>query len=190
MSESKARLPNLSNAISAAKDLLGWQLVHVSPEGVTSGIIVETEAYTMEDAASHAYGGERTRNSSMFRKAGTIYIYFTYGMHYCMNIVTGDEGHGQGVLIRALEPRQGLDIMKARRGMTDLHALTNGPAKLVQAMGITKSANGLHLDNGPIRLIPGIITDHVVQTTRVGISKAKDVKWRFYIADNHFVSKK
>jgi DNA-3-methyladenine glycosylase len=190
MSESRAELPDLSTALTAAHQLLGWRLAQVTSEGMTSGIIVETEAYTMEDAASHAYGGERPRNSSMFRPAGTIYIYFTYGMHYCLNIVTGTEGHGQGVLLRALEPVDGIDIMKRRRGMDDQHNLTNGPAKLVQAMGISKSANGTRIQEGPITLLPGIVPERVVQAPRIGISKAVDLPWRFYIADNPYVSRK
>lgn len=92
----------------------------------------------MEDPASHAYAGETLRNAAMFQEAGTIYVYFTYGMHYCVNIVTGSKGHGQEVLLRALEPVDGLELMKRRRGIADTEQLTNGPAKLVQAMGITK----------------------------------------------------
>lgn len=187
---SKADGPDLSDALTAARSLLGWQLVHETGEGVTAGRIVETEAYTMEDAASHAYGGERTRNSSMFRPAGTVYVYFTYGIHYCVNIVTGTEGHGQGVLIRALEPVQGLELMKKRRGMQDEHNLTNGPAKLVQALGITKQHNGTDIYGGRLRLEPGFTPSEIVQTTRVGISKAVDVPWRFYVAGSAYVSRK
>lgn len=190
MSESRAELPDLSAALTAARQLLGWRLVHATSEGITSGIIVETEAYTMEDAASHAYGGERPRNSSMYRPAGTIYVYFTYGMHYCMNIVTGTEGHGQGVLLRALEPVDGLKLMKQRRGMEDEKNLTNGPAKLVQAMGVTKSANGMRIQEGPITLLPGLAPKRIIQTSRIGISKATELPWRFYIADNPCVSRK
>lgn len=190
MSESKAKLPDLTDALTAARQLLGWQLAHVTKEGITSGIIVETEAYTMEDAASHAYGGERPRNSSMFRRAGTIYVYFTYGMHYCLNIVTGTEGHGQGVLLRALEPVDGIDIMRRRRNMDDERNLTNGPAKLVQAMGVTKDANGTRIQEGPLTLLPGIVPKKIIQASRIGISKATELPWRFYIADNPFVSSK
>lgn len=144
----------------------------------------------MEDAASHTYGGERPRNSSMFRTAGTVYVYFTYGMHYCVNIVTGSEGHGQGVLIRALEPTLGLDLMKMRRGIQDEQNLTNGPAKLVQALGITKLHNGTDIYGGLLRLEQGFTPAKIVQTTRVGISKAVDVPWRFYVAGSAYVSRK
>lgn len=187
---SKADGPDLSDALTAARSLLGCQLVHETSEGLTTGHVVETEAYTMEDTASHAYGGERTRNSSMFRPAGTVYVYFTYGMHYCVNIVTGTEGHGQGVLIRALEPTQGLELMKKRRGMQDERNLTNGPAKLVQALGITKQHNGTDIYGGHLRLKPGFTPSEIVQTTRVGISKAVDVPWRFYVAGSAYVSRK
>jgi DNA-3-methyladenine glycosylase len=179
----------LEDAVSAANNLLGWKLIHETPEGITSGYIVETEAYTMDDPASHAYGGPKIRNQAMYERAGTIYIYFTYGMHYCVNLVTGPEGYGQGVLIRALEPVDGIDLMRQRRGVEHTEQLTNGPAKLVQALGITKQLYGTHISKGPLRLEPGLIPDQIVQTTRVGISKAIDQPWRFYIAANPFVSK-
>lgn len=180
---------DLSDAITAAQGLLGWKLVHESSEGVTSGYIVETEAYSMEDPASHTYRGETIRNRAMFQEAGTVYVYFTYGMHYCANIVTGAKGHGQGVLLRALEPVDGIELMTRRRGLSDTARLTNGPAKLVQAMGITKEHNGTHLDRGRLRLEPGIRPSEIIQTTRIGIKKAVDQPWRFYIKDNAFVSR-
>jgi len=180
---------DLSDAVTAAKGLLGWKLVHESPQGVTSGYIVETEAYGMDDQASHTYRGETVRNRAMFQEAGTIYVYFTYGMHYCANIVTGAKGHGQGVLLRALEPVDGIELMSQRRGLSDATRLTNGPAKLVQAMGITKEHNGTHLDHGGLRLEPGTIPTEIVQSTRIGIKKAIDQPWRFYIKDNAFVSR-
>lgn len=183
-------LPNLSSALVAAKSLLGWKLVHKSSRGLTSGFIVETEAYTMEDPASHAYGGMRKRNASMYEAAGTIYVYFTYGMHFCMNIVTGQKGHGQGVLIRALEPTEGVDLMRSRRMVASDVLLTNGPAKLTQAMGVDLSDNGAKLQSEKFWLEPGIKPEAIVQTTRVGISKAIDKKWRFFIADNRYVSKR
>lgn len=182
-------LPDLSTAVTAARNLLGWKLVHVTPEGITSGYIVETEAYTMEDAASHTYNGQSLRNAAMFESAGTIYIYFTYGMHYCVNIVTGVSGHGEGVLIRALEPVEGIELMQQRRGGKQIPQLTNGPAKLVRAMGITKQLYGTKINSGSLRLEPGIKPADIVQTTRVGIKKAVDHPWRFYIANNSNVSK-
>lgn len=124
----------------------------------------------------------------MFRPAGTIYVYFTYGMHYCLNIVTGDEGNGQAVLIRALEPAEGVEIMKHRRNSANVFKLTNGPAKLVQALAIPKSYNGFSLGDRAFSLEPGFKPVEIVQTKRVGISKAAHEPWRFYIKDNRFVS--
>ena len=181
--------PDLSDSLVAARSLLGWELIHDSPEGTTSGYIVETEAYDMDDPASHAFGGPRKRNAAMFEAAGTVYVYFTYGVHFCMNIVTGQKGHGQGVLIRALEPLEGLELMKQRRGIADIAQLTNGPAKLAKAMGIGMEHGGSSLGVGPICLEPGIEVQETVQTTRVGISKAIDQPWRFYVAHNTYVSK-
>jgi DNA-3-methyladenine glycosylase len=182
--------PDLSSALTGAKSLLGWKLVHKHPEGLTAGYIVETEAYDMEDAASHAFGGERVRNSSLFREAGTVYVYFTYGMHYCFNIVTGAEGHGQGVLIRALQPIDGIELMKKRRFTDDERNLCNGPAKLVQAMGITKTDNGTTLKGGRLRLEPGFNPAQITQTKRVGITKNIDHAWRFYVKDSPYISRK
>lgn len=190
MSASKVELPDLANALTGAKSLLGWKLVHHHPEGTTSGFIVETEAYDMEDAASHAFGGERVRNRSLFMEAGTAYVYFTYGMHYCFNVVTGVKGHGQGVLIRALEPVDGVELMMKRRDVTEFRNLCNGPAKLVQAMGITKADDGTRLGAGLLGLEPGFVPKKITQTIRVGISKNVSQPWRFYVTDNPYVSKK
>jgi len=183
-------LPDLTDALTGARALLGWKLIHDSPEGLTSGYIVETEAYTEEDPASHAYGGKRLRNAYLFHASGTLYVYFTYGMHYCFNIVTGEENRGQGVLIRAVEPVEGIELMKKRRGLNNVSQLTNGPAKLVQALGITKDHGGTTLYEGNIRLEPGFTPKEIVQTTRVGIKKAVDQPWRFYVRNNPYVSRK
>jgi DNA-3-methyladenine glycosylase len=182
--------PDLSNAVTAAQSLLGWKLVHESTEGVTAGYIVETEAYTQDDPASHAYGGKKLANASMFEGAGTIYVYFTYGMHYCVNIVAGHKGYGEGVLIRALEPVEGLELMEQRRKTTDRKNLCSGPAKLVQAMGITKGHGGTHITKGSLRLEPGFVPEEIIQTTRVGISKAQDQTWRFYVKGSPYISRK
>lgn len=182
--------PDLSNALKAAPALLGCMLVHDTPEGRTAGIIVETEAYTASDAASHSYRGQSQRNEVMFGPPGHLYVYFTYGMHYCINIVTGQKGNGEAVLLRALEPVEGLDLMKQRRKKTDNLELTNGPAKLTQAMGISREQNGQSLlTKGNLQLMPGIQPVEVTQTIRIGISQAKDMPWRFYISGNLFVSK-
>lgn len=182
--------PDLSDPLTAARSLLGWKLIHQSPEGVTAGYIVESEAYNQADPASHTYRGKRVANAAMFEEAGTIYVYFTYGMHYCVNIVTGPAGHGEAVLLRALEPAEGIELMQKRRHTTDRYNLCSGPAKLVQAMGITMAHGGTHITKGSLRLEPGFVPEQIVQTTRVGISKAQNQPWRFYVKGNPYISRK
>jgi DNA-3-methyladenine glycosylase len=153
--------------------------------------IVETEAYDQTDAASHSYSGRTPRTDVMFGPSGHLYVYFTYGMHYCMNVVCGPEGVGSAVLIRAVEPLSGEDILRQnRKGKNDID-LTNGPAKLCQALGIDRSWNGHDLQKSPLRLIvnPPVDPTGIVQTTRIGITQAKDMPWRFYLRDNPYVSK-
>ena len=178
---------DLSDTIKAAKNLLGHKLMYESPEGLTSGYIVETEAYCTSDRASHSYKGKTLSNAPMFEEAGTVYVYFTYGMHHCMNIVTNKEGKGEAVLIRALEPIEGIDLMEKRRNKKV--NLTNGPAKVAQSMGINKSINGTSIFKGPIRIENGIKPEVIVEAKRIGISQNKDEFWRFYIKDNKYVSK-
>lgn len=182
-------LPDLSSSLIGAQSLLGWELVYTSESGEVGGIIVETEAYGPIDPASHAHGGKRIRNAPLFEPAGTVYIYFTYGMHYCLNIVTGPEGSGQGVLIRALEPTRGVAIMQNNRNGKPDSQLTNGPAKLVEALGVKPILNGKSINRSTLHLVPGKKPDHIVQTTRIGISQAKDLPWRFYDPSSSFVSK-
>jgi DNA-3-methyladenine glycosylase len=180
----------LDDALKAAKNLLGYKLVHQTSEGLTAGIIVETEAYMSSDPASHTYRGQTARNAVMFGPPGHAYVYFTYGMHYCFNVVTGPVGSGQAVLIRALEPTEGIGLMKQRRGTDAEHNLTNGPAKLVQALGISKTDYGANLlDKGRLRLEPGPHPKAITQTTRIGIKQAVEQPWRFYVTDNPYVSK-
>ncbi|HTE58000.1 MAG TPA: DNA-3-methyladenine glycosylase [Verrucomicrobiae bacterium] len=181
--------PDLTDSLRAARSLLGYELVHQTPESVTAGIIVETEAYDMHDPASHSFGGVRRRNAPMYQAAGTVYVYLIYGIHYCVNIVTGPEGHGQAVLIRALQPTQGIPLMQVRRRAQTAQNLTNGPAKAAQALGITAALNGSTLGGGPLSIRPGVAVDEIVETTRVGISRAVDKPWRFYIRDNPYVSR-
>lgn len=175
-----------------AKRLLGCELVR-EIDGKTIRVkIVETEAYDQTDAASHAYNGRTPRADVMFGPAGHLYVYFTYGMHYCCNIVAGLEGYGAGVLIRAVEPFEGETTLEKRRGGKVGVELTNGPAKLCQALGIDRRMNGHDLKKSPLQLVVRSATasNQIIATTRVGISKAKDVKWRSYIADNPYVSMK
>ena len=178
-------------AYEVAPRLLGCQLVREIDGQRLIGRIVETEAYDQTDAASHSYRGRTPRTDVMFGPAGYLYVYFTYGMHYCMNIVVGEAGTGAAVLIRAIEPLDGEDVMSQnRRGRTGIE-LTNGPAKTCQALGVDKMMNGHDLRHTPLQLImqPQLPAEQVLQTTRIGISQAKDVPWRFYIKDNPYVSK-
>lgn len=153
--------------------------------------IVETEAYDQTDAASHSYKGQTPRTEIMFGQSGHLYVYFTYGMHYCCNVVVGPKGEGAAVLIRAVEPVEGEAVLTGRRNGRTGVELTNGPAKLCQALAIDKAMNGHDLRHGPLKLLlqPALSQNQIIQTTRIGISQAKDVPWRFYIKDNPYVSK-
>jgi DNA-3-methyladenine glycosylase len=152
--------------------------------------IVETEAYDETDAASHSYKGRTPRTDIMFGPPGHLYVYFTYGMHYCCNIVYGGEGTGAAVLIRAVEPILGEEVMATFRRRTGV-SLTNGPAKLCQALVIDKRLNGHDLTQSPLRLLvqPPIDPALIEQSPRIGISQAKDVEWRFVIKDNPYLSR-
>lgn len=152
--------------------------------------IVETEAYDQTDAASHSYKGETPRTNVMFGPAGNLYVYFTYGMHYCCNVVTGKEGEGAAVLIRAVEPLEGEEYMIEQRHITGLE-LCNGPAKLCQALSIDKQLNGHDLGSRPLtlQLLQPLPREQITQTTRIGITKATDKPWRFYISRNPYVSR-
>lgn len=185
--------------ISLSQQLLGCELVHESPEGTTAGIIVETEAYLTGDPACHAYRRKTARNAAMFGPAGTLYVYLIYGFYYCMNVVTGPEDVGEAVLIRALEPTEGIELMGERRNLdpmtkTGLRGLTSGPGKLVIAMGISRDHNFLSLTAptavSPIYIRSRVMTDfEMVTTTRIGITQGADLPYRFYVKGNRFVSK-
>ncbi len=156
-------------------------------------MIVETEAYDMRDKASHSFKGMTVRNSAMFGPAGTAYVYFTYGMHFCMNIVVGKEGFGAAVLIRALEPLTGLELMSKRRNVSNKHNLASGPAKLTQALYITRPLNGHRLNGPPLILKRGTKFNDVdlVLTKRIGISEKKDfgLKRRVCLKGSEFLSR-
>jgi len=174
-----------------ARELLGSLLVHVSPEGITAGRIVETEAYLQGDPACHASRGVTRRNRVMFGPPGHAYVYFIYGMYYCFNVVSAPEGVGEAVLIRALEPVEGIHLMRLRRKRDRLEELCGGPAKLVQAMGISRSHNGTDLTKGPLVIYKGQKTvDTIVATTRIGIREGTCLPLRFYLKGNRFISKK
>ncbi len=172
-------------ALFAAKRLIGYRFYVREHDGsLSGGVIVETEAYTAEDAASHSFRGETLRNNVMFRGAGYIYVYFTYGMHWCVNIVTGGEGAGEAVLIRAIRPDTGLQTMRYRRGKKPDSELTNGPAKLCQALGIDGKDNGSRVGEGRFILMPPAKKpDYKVKATpRIGVRRDSHRLWRF-IAD-------
>lgn len=179
------------DTVAVARDLLGAILVHETAAGVTAGRIVETEAYLQGDPACHASRGMTRRNRVMFGPPGHAYVYFIYGMYYCFNVVSAPEGVGEAVLIRALEPIEGILHMLRRRKREKLTELCNGPAKLVQAMGITRSHNGVDLTGKPLYIGMGKkTTETVVTTTRIGIRAGADLPLRFYLKNNKFISKK
>lgn len=175
----------------AARRLLGCELVCTIGGRNVRVRIVETEAYDQTDEASHTFRGRTGRNDAMFRAAGHMYVYFTYGMHYCCNVVCGKDGFGSGVLIRAVEPLAGSSVIERRRGMTGTRA-TNGPGKVCQALGITTGLSGHDLADPPVRLLkkPVLADKDITTGRRIGISKAVHELRRFYITGNAYVSKK
>src|SRR6266540_4110285 len=170
-----------------ARDFLDRSVHVVAPElvGVTllvdgvGGRIVEVEAYDHEDPAAHGYRGRTERNASMFGPAGRAYVYRSYGVHWCLNFVCEGEGVASAVLIRALEPAQGVEEMRRRRGLDDVRLLCAGPGRLCQALGITREHDGLPLDEPPFELVPRRAEPEIVTGPRIGISQAADRRWRY-----------
>lgn len=179
-------------AIEAAPQLLGCILERTTPQGILRLKIVETEAYHQDDPASHSFSGITKRTAPMFEASGTLYVYFTYGMHYCVNIVTGARGEGQAVLIRAAEPLAGIEIMKQNRVVYNLYKLANGPAKLASSLGIKNTLlSGKKIGPKTINILPqpdATLPLEFVTGPRIGISKAIDSPLRFYLKDNRFIS--
>ncbi|THD64614.1 DNA-3-methyladenine glycosylase [Phenylobacterium sp.] len=167
----------------AARMMIGWT---IALDGV-GGRIVETEAYHYSDPASHSFSGPTPRNAVMFGPPGVIYVYRSYGIHWCMNLVCGDEP-GSAVLLRALEPTEGLDLMIARRGLEAPRLLCSGPGRLCQALGVTRAQNGMKAFEPPFALTPGP-AGKIAVGPRIGITKAVDVPWRFGEAGSRFLSK-
>ena len=174
------------DAHEVARLLIGATLL---VDGV-GGIIVETEAYDREDPASHSHSGPTPRNRSMFGPPGRAYVYRSYGIHWCVNFVCREEGHGAGVLIRALEPTAALDTMRERRGLDDVRLLCAGPGRVGQALGITRELDGHRLDRPPFEVRAAAPPPDVVVGPRIGISKAADVPWRFGLAGSRFLSRR
>lgn len=175
-----------------AKELLGKVLVRKTNKGITKGKIVETEAYYgEEDPASHAYRGKTKRSQIMWGKPGVAYVYFIYGNHYLLNVVTEAEHNPGAVLIRAVEPTEGLELMKQRRNISNTRNLTNGPGKLTQAFDITIKDNGKDLTCGDFWIEEGEVNKFKISSSRrIGVRRDKKENLRFYIKNNKFVSKK
>ena len=153
------------------------------------GVIVETEAYAPHDSASHSFRGLTSRNATMFGPAGRLYVYRSYGVHWCANVVCAREGVGAAVLLRALEPTVGLDVMRARRRIDDPGLLASGPGRLTQALGISRAQDGLELSAPPFALVAPESPPEIVESTRVGITRATDKPWRYSLAGSTFVSR-
>lgn len=176
----------------AARRLLGAVIERTVDGEVLRARIVEVEAYDQTDPASHTFRGQSSRNASMFKAAGYAYVYFIYGMHYCLNIVAGPAEFGAGVLIRAVEPLEGEAVMvQNRRGRTGIE-VTNGPSKLCEALAIDRSLDGHDISIPPLRVLlaPPLADEQVVITQRIGITKAVDWPRRFYLRDSPYVSKR
>ncbi|RZL03052.1 MAG: DNA-3-methyladenine glycosylase [Rubrivivax sp.] len=168
-----------------ARALIGATLL---VDGV-GGVIVETEAYDAADPASHCFNGQTLRNGSMFGPPGHAYVYQSYGLHWCLNVVCRPAGHGAGVLIRALEPTTGLETMRQRRGLENKLLLCAGPGRVCQALAVTRELDGKSINAPPFRLLPSPVPAEVVTGPRIGISKAVEVPWRFGLKGSRFVSR-
>jgi DNA-3-methyladenine glycosylase len=168
-----------------ARDLVGAELL---VDGV-GGRIVELEAYSPEEPASHAHRGRTPRNATMFGPPGHAYVYRSYGIHWCLNFVTGPGEHASAVLIRALEPTRGLDVMQERRGTGETRALCSGPGRLCEALGVTGAHDGLPLDRPPFALLPPDVPPPLVSGPRIGLTKAVELPWRYGLAGSRYLSK-
>lgn len=184
---------------SVAKELLGKIFVRKIGDKILAGKIVEVEAYDGKiDEAAHSFNGKTKRNEVMFNGGGNLYVYFTYGMHFCCNTVTGEPGERTAILLRGLEPVEGIELMAENRyGKKNISVkekinLTNGPGKICAALKIKREDNGTPLDGDDIFILnaPIIPKEQIKTSTRIGIKKSVDLPWRYYIKDNSYVSKK
>ncbi len=172
------------SVLDLARALIG---VTVLIDGV-GGMIVETEAYDIDDPAAHSFPGPTPRNAPMFGPVGHAYVYRIYGLHWCLNLVGGTH-HGSAVLIRAIEPTHGVATMQARRGLVDIRALCSGPGKLAQAMAVTGALTGLPLDRPPFAIAAATASHPIAIGPRIGITKAVDHPWRFGLTGSPFLSR-
>jgi DNA-3-methyladenine glycosylase len=193
----------LQPTLTVARNLLGKNIVRYFNDKFLIGKIVEVEAYLHNDPASHSFRRKTRRNEVMFYEGGHLYVYFTYGMHFCANVVTGKEGIGEAVLIRAVEPLAGIEVMIKNRHSSDksidlrslnhkiLIDLTNGPAKFCKAFGIARKENGTDLTSGGIIITDGlkILSKSIGRSSRIGIRSGLEKKWRFFINGNEWVSR-
>ncbi len=169
-----------------APELIGAELL----VGGIGGTIVEVEAYDHEDPAAHGFRNRRTeRNASMFLQGGHAYVYRSYGIHWCLNIVCDEEGMAGAVLLRALEPTHGVEEMVARRGVDEPRLLCSGPGRLTQALAVTRAHDGLALDQPPFELWPRTVPVEIVTGPRIGITKAADLPWRYGLAGSRYLSR-
>jgi DNA-3-methyladenine glycosylase len=169
-----------------APELIGATLLF---DGV-GGTIVEVEAYDQDDPASHGFRGRTARTASMFGPPGQAYVYRSYGIHWCLNLVCAPEGRSEAALVRALAPTRGLEAMRERRGVEPERALCSGPGKLCQALGITRAHDGLPLDEPPFELLAREGDPPLVVGTRIGITRAAEQPWRFGLAGSPFLSRR
>ena len=183
--------------MSLGREFFARSVHEVAPEllGVTllvdgvGGPIVEVEAYDHEDPAAHGYRGRTERNATMFGPPGHAYVYRSYGIHWCLNLTCAGEGVAEAVLIRALEPTHGVEVMAERRGVESARLLCSGPGRLCQALGVTREHDGLPLDRPPFDLLPPTAPVEVARAPRIGITKAADRPWRYLVAGSRFVSR-
>jgi DNA-3-methyladenine glycosylase len=169
-----------------APELIGATLL----VGGVGGRIVEVEAYDQDDPASHAFRGRTARTASMFGPPGHAYVYRSYGIHWCLNLVCAEEGRAEAALVRALEPTSGLEAMRERRGLAAARALCSGPGKLCQALGITRVLDGLPLDEPPFELLAREREPRLAVGTRIGITRAVEHPWRYGLAGSSFLSRR
>jgi DNA-3-methyladenine glycosylase len=181
-------------SLDVARDLLGRNLVRTLPDGTRLvARLVEVEAYRQDDPASHSYRGRTARTDVMFGPPGHLYVYFTYGMHFCMNVVTGRDGEGSAVLLRAAEPLEGVEEMARRRGVANPRLLLAGPARMCEAFGVSREHNGLDLADGDaMHVVRGapVRGGRVLAGPRVGITAAVDQPWRFVVEDSPYLSRR